>query len=63
MFLFLMSPSLILVHIKIYLRCSGLSVFLHCTMTNMSSIPIPSMRKGMTVWAGEYQKPMAEHTP
>lgn len=46
-----------------YLRCSWLSVFLHWTMTNMSSIPMPSMRKGMTVWAGEYQNPMAEHTP
>ena len=26
-------------------------VFLHCTITNMSSMPIPSMRKGSTVCA------------
>ena len=45
------------------LRCSWLSVFRHWMMTNMSSIPIPSIRKGMTVWAGEYQNPMAEQTP
>ena len=28
------------------------SVLRHCTITNMSSMPMPSMRKGMTVWAG-----------
>ena len=43
--------------------CCSDKVFRHWMMTNMSSMPIPSIRKGMTVWAGEYQKPMVEQTP
>ena len=39
------------------------SVLKHWTMTNISSIPMPRSRKGITVWAALQKNPKAEQRP